>query len=601
MRDRTRLSRVHPSAPRGVLPPILDDLLTFHPSWISRLASSHDPGGGNGDAAIDEGTLEDGYQVLLDVKGEGRINRIWMTADSVKTMPNDYHELWIRTDGATVFRGRPQDYFAGKGGHRPPLVLDGDLSAGAYTSWIPYPFMREAKILFKSRANYYQVSYRQGAGSSAGASADEIARFLSAPWWNEEPLPAEDLAVTDRLLLAEGDALVTRVALVISPSDLPSLRFRIGNRASFPASALFGFFPTAANPAESWPTAATVFAHADVATGALVSRLPIPLRKGEQLLLERTGGGTATLRASASLLPNASGGAHLITDYREQTGPGIATTFPVLEARGPVTMVSQVHEGVGGAHGMPWFLEGDEMVRVDGMRAPSLLGTGTEDYFNGGWYFTRSHTNPLSGLTKRLEHGVGVSFELSMFRHHALDPITARSGINFGWEAGDDGSDTHSAFRTLVLAYGFAGPKELSRTRFSLAPMGSELSLGSPTEWVTSSMDAERAQVPFAFPVRHTRGALTVACSSSTPPNGAVLIRDYDANLPRQSATVTLEGATVARFYEAARNIHRRFAQDEVYVHLVPEDCRDGALRFGIEARSAAAWSESAYEVVLYR
>ncbi|MEM4271422.1 MAG: DUF2961 domain-containing protein, partial [Candidatus Pacearchaeota archaeon] len=33
------------------------------------------------------------------------------------------------------------------------------------------------------------------------------------------------------------------------------------------------------------------------------------------------------------------------------------------------------------------FLEGDERIYVDGQTKPSLAGTGTEDYFNGGYYF----------------------------------------------------------------------------------------------------------------------------------------------------------------------------------------------------------------------
>jgi len=35
------------------------------------------------------------------------------------------------------------------------------------------------------------------------------------------------------------------------------------------------------------------------------------------------------------------------------------------------------------------FLEGDEMIFVDGEEKPSIAGTGTEDYFGGGFYFER--------------------------------------------------------------------------------------------------------------------------------------------------------------------------------------------------------------------
>lgn len=595
--DRTRLVRAYPAVPAGVVPPILEDLLTYHPGWITRMASSHDPTGGNGDAAIDEELRESGYQVLLHAKGEGRITRMWMTADSEKTMPADYAELWIRLDDKTIYRGKPQHFFWGGGGFTTPLVLDGDASAGAYTSWVPLPFMREAKVLFRNKANYYQINYRTGPGSSVGPTATQVAKFLEQDWWSAIGEPTEEHTVaTAPLVLAEGDALVTDLALRVSPDDLPYLRVRVGSQRSFPLTALFGFFPELHAPARAWPAGPSTFAYTDVERGLLVSRLPIPLRAGERLSLEYTGSSAAKLRVGISAVPNASGGAHLLADYREQRGPGAATTFTVFEAGGPVTLISQVHEGVGGSRGMPAFLEGDEMVRVDGMRVPSLLGTGTEDYFNGGWYFTRAHANPLSGLTRRMEHPGRThdetSFELSMYRHHALDPIIARAGMRFGWEAGDDGTDARVAYRTLVLAYGFAGPREIARAHITLLKPGEHVTSAAPGEW---------GEKPFTFPVRTKYASFSVACDESAPPTEATVIRDYDAKTPGQTALLTLRHAIVGRFFAPARNVHRRFAQDEVHVHLLPEDCHDGKLQFAIQGRPDAPWTESAYQVVLYR
>jgi hypothetical protein len=33
------------------------------------------------------------------------------------------------------------------------------------------------------------------------------------------------------------------------------------------------------------------------------------------------------------------------------------------------------------------FLEGDERVFVDGQESPHIYGTGTEDFYESGWYF----------------------------------------------------------------------------------------------------------------------------------------------------------------------------------------------------------------------
>ena len=58
----------------------------------------------------------------------------------------------------------------------------------------------------------------------------------------------------------------------------------------------------------------------------------------------------------------------------------------------------------------PWkegldFLEGDEQMYIDGESFPSIHGTGTEDYFNGGWYF-------INGPFAAPYHGVILKDEM---------------------------------------------------------------------------------------------------------------------------------------------------------------------------------------------
>src|ERR1035438_3348203 len=45
------------------------------------------------------------------------------------------------------------------------------------------------------------------------------------------------------------------------------------------------------------------------------------------------------------------------------------------------------------------FLEGNEKIYIDGERRPSIQGTGTEDYFSGGYYFNKGEfAGPYNGL-----------------------------------------------------------------------------------------------------------------------------------------------------------------------------------------------------------
>lgn len=83
------------------------------------------------------------------------------------------------------------------------------------------------------------------------------------------------------------------------------------------------------------------------------------------------------------------------------------------------------------------YLEGDEMVYVDGETEPSIKGTGMEDYFNSGWYFK-------DGTFDAAYHGLVVMDTLgriSAYRHHWPDAIPFSKSIQFTLEHGHGNED----------------------------------------------------------------------------------------------------------------------------------------------------------------
>ena len=80
------------------------------------------------------------------------------------------------------------------------------------------------------------------------------------------------------------------------------------------------------------------------------------------------------------------------------------------------------------------YLEGDEMVYVDGEKKPSVYGTGTEDYFNSGWYFNRGEfAAPYHGLMLKDDSLARIA----AYRYHILDVIPFKKSIHFTIEHGD--------------------------------------------------------------------------------------------------------------------------------------------------------------------
>jgi len=77
------------------------------------------------------------------------------------------------------------------------------------------------------------------------------------------------------------------------------------------------------------------------------------------------------------------------------------------------------------------FLEGDEIFRVDG--AFRGQGTGTEDYFNSGWYFDQGeYAAPYHGLVVKDD----ARARIAAYRWHLPDPVPFHDSIDIELEHG---------------------------------------------------------------------------------------------------------------------------------------------------------------------
>jgi hypothetical protein len=79
------------------------------------------------------------------------------------------------------------------------------------------------------------------------------------------------------------------------------------------------------------------------------------------------------------------------------------------------------------------YLEGDERIYVDGEGIPSFHGTGTEDYFLGGWYFEDGEFDlPFHGLSHKRQ----LAGRASPYRFQIVDSIPFRHNIRVEIEHG---------------------------------------------------------------------------------------------------------------------------------------------------------------------
>jgi len=66
----------------------------------------------------------------------------------------------------------------------------------------------------------------------------------------------------------------------------------------------------------------------------------------------------------------------------------------------------------------------------------TLLSTGTEDYFDSGWYFNAGEFRfPVAGYTHYAQSGNTLTF--SAYRFHEMDPLAFNNGFRMSWRNGD--------------------------------------------------------------------------------------------------------------------------------------------------------------------
>ncbi|PST82543.1 hypothetical protein C7T94_07680 [Pedobacter yulinensis] len=92
-----------------------------------------------------------------------------------------------------------------------------------------------------------------------------------------------------------------------------------------------------------------------------------------------------------------------------------------------------------------WYGEGDDMFYIDGAEKPTLLGTGTEDYFNTAWCPKTVYTHPYFGYP-RVNNDAGWLGRTHLYRFHITDPVYFEKALKFSIEHG------HNNVLTLDLA-----------------------------------------------------------------------------------------------------------------------------------------------------
>ena len=249
------------------------------------------------------------------------------------------------------------------------------------------------------------------------------------------------------------------------------------------------------------------------------------------------------------------------------------------------------------------YLEGDERIYVDDSLTPALYGTGTEDFYNGGWYFDQgTFTCPSHGYTA---HYANTSDYTAAYRLFLADAIPFRKHIRVGIEHGpiNDVSET-----TTTLAYYYYNPNNLAvlTDQLDVGKTSSERShsytFTNQQNWVNTPVtyyyEGDSDNVGIADDGRVITNGTSQFTLTLQPTNaGAILRRRFDQGLTNQishQASVYVAGTLVGTWYRAGTNMTSRWRDDDF---MIPAAYTSGKSNIQVRISGANTWSEYYYSL----
>jgi len=465
----------------------LERLPELRTHTFARQVSSHDPTGGNDDGFYSVNFLYfDANRtefVLLEETGSGCVYRIQMA--DLRSFFGPPVRIRIYLEGASVptvdlplsdfFSGKKTPFLAPLVGASHPHVGPGF----GYYSYVPIPYRAGVRIALTGLVHFYNISYhtyRDGIGTVPLFGRDRAITEMVGLWQRvgSRPTPVRSGERTAYTAVNLGpnasqtllDVVSTGVisgleltppdAVMSWPVDLNQVRIKIhwdnepNPSVDVPLSLFFAV--------GDWTTTNTSLLLGATPGERLYCYFPMPFWNRARIVLENRSGralvGRATVvyRTSTTPVydPAKTGYLRCALHASDPVQPGEDYNALDVGGRGHVAGVVLEAAGKDFFH-FENYLEGDDRIYVDFAKTPTVHGNGTEDFFNGAYYFLNQtfsrpqHGSPFHRVTPNESRRIA-------FRLFTGDVIPFLAHARLGFEVGGY-SHLRSRYRSAVFYY----------------------------------------------------------------------------------------------------------------------------------------------------
>ncbi len=497
----------------------LEYLPLLRPGAKCKMFSSYDRTGGNNDGF--QGTYsklreENGNSVIAEMEGTGCIQRMWFTHSVINIdglLDRKGEHIMIYLDGSEkpvvdvplekIFSGELEQF---------PKPLVGSAIGGFYC-YVPIPYRNGCKVVIEGTGvRFYQLTYNEF------SDAEGIETFSMEMTPEKKEKLAEAVKVWSSLgnfsalkvknctnkeyeiaiksgqpkiiNLPKGNYMIRAIYLNVDGSQkdaaLSSTISLTFDNAKSPAieAPMAYLFGQSFNPK---PFQSLLLGNCD---DGYYNFAPMPYQDSAVLKIASENNFKGTIKIilqQTNLEAGKFGYFHI--NYFEQLPTEEGLYYPFLNISGQGHYIG-VHLVTEGKWNQPIWLEGDEVFIVDGELA--IHGTGTEDYFNCGWYAVNNRLNQPGALPL---HGFPVYgktddiMQATPYRWHITDPVPYQNTIDAKIEHGAQ-NNVSADYRSVVFFYD-VNPEQIKNKK--KIPTGDEcVNYISQRIWQLSSGDMDK-------------------------------------------------------------------------------------------------------------
>lgn len=466
----------------------LSDLsrLTHYRAGEMDQLSSYDRTGGNDDGFSGKYSVlrqEPGGLVIADLKGPGVVNRIWTptpTEDTIKFYFDGEKKPRLAIPFIELFTGKTFPFLAPFSGNQ----------IGGYYCYLPIPYEKSLKIVYAGKLmRFHQTQYRTVSKQDQvqSFSADLITTHRevidrAAAIWNKKQSPLNvygnvQSRKVNLSLRSEGDQTLFElnrggriVGIELSAGSLQQSYRKIMLSAKWdqdpkaaidvPLHDFFGF-------AFGKPSMQSIVLGSN--STWLYSYLPMPFDQSAEIKVRYDKGtsdpeevllsGTVFYTEEPRNV-RAEGKLYVQSRRHYNIPPGTLHTISDVKGKGHFVGTILMSQGLEEGH--TYFFEGDDRATIDGKLR--LHGTGSEDYFNGGWYavmdrWDRGLSLPIHGS---LEYNQ-MSSRTGGYRFYLNDKLTFANSFNLTIEHQPD-ANTPVKTDYTSLAFFYADAPQYENT-----------------------------------------------------------------------------------------------------------------------------------------